>query len=146
MFFYSTKRNNIMQFFVLLQGPITVYGTMKLWKYFFSRQKTICTWRLNLGPMGIIWAFCSKADKNASSIAFPLTILQKQVITLFFYNYEYPKKGRLLILLSRLARYSQETKLKRILKSCESFLRKSQFSMLTILDLAGPGTFLRYFL
>ena len=137
MFFYSTKRNNIMQFFfVLLQEPITVYGTMKLWKYFFSRQKTICTWRLNLGPMGIIWAFCSKADKNASSIAFPLTILQKQVGTLFFFTIMNIKKGQLLILLS----YSQKPKLKRILKSCESFLRKSQFSILTILDLVDPGT------
>ena len=28
------------------------------------------------------------------------------LITLFFYNYEYPKKGHLLILLSRLASYS----------------------------------------
>ena len=39
-------------------------------------------------------------------------------------------------MLSSLGRNSQEPKLKRILKSCESFLRKSLFSTLTCLN---PG-------
>ena len=54
-------------------------------------------------------------------------------LTLFFYNFEYQKNGHLLILLSRLARYSYlGTQIDFFfLKSCESFLRKSQFSTIT---------------
>lgn len=76
----------------ILQVPIIVYGTMKWQNYFFSRQRTICTSRLNLGLMGNIWAFCSKADKTASSTAFLLTTQPKQV-RLYTYTAKSPNNS-----------------------------------------------------
>jgi hypothetical protein len=48
---------------------------------------------------------------NTTNTDFDLNLIDShkvlsKVLTLFFYNYEHPKKGHLLILLSRLARDS----------------------------------------
>ena len=63
-------------------------------------------------------------------------ILEILYITLSFYNNEPSKNKHFLILLSILARISQEPKLKKKLKSRESFLRK--VSVCTLTDL-NPG-------
>ena len=138
MFFYSTKRNNIMQFFCTIIGAY-----YRLWDYevveiFFLSSKDNMYLEVEFGPHGHHLGLLLKSRQKCIKHSFPIDYTAKIGRHTVFFTVMNIKKGQLLILFSRLAIYSYKIKMQRILKSCESFLRKSQFSTLTIL--ADPGT------